>query len=139
MSYQCHLSGGKHTRIEKEIEIIPLQKIVTILLEDTLGISKTLSDYRVETTLQKLDHLSTNRTISHSLLLDDNHESQAPQHNCKRQDRPRYPGNIECDQSCDRGCLPWGIEVYVLLVFSQSLINEVIAELILARGTLLFC
>ena len=65
MSYQCHLSGGKHTRIEKEIEIIPLQKIVTILLEDTFGISKTLSDYRVETTLQKLDHLSTKMAISH--------------------------------------------------------------------------
>jgi hypothetical protein len=30
VSYQCHLSGGKHTCIEKDIEIIPLQKIVTI-------------------------------------------------------------------------------------------------------------
>jgi hypothetical protein len=34
-SYQCHLSGGKHTCIEKDIEIIPLQKIVTVLPEDT--------------------------------------------------------------------------------------------------------
>jgi len=25
--YQCHLSGGKHTCIEKDSEIIPLQKI----------------------------------------------------------------------------------------------------------------
>ena len=65
MSYQCHLSGGKHTCIEKDVEIIPLQKIVTILLEDTFGISKILSDYRVETTLQKLDHLSTKMEISH--------------------------------------------------------------------------
>jgi hypothetical protein len=65
VSYQCHLSGGKHTCIEKDIEIIPLQKIVTILLEDTFGISKILSDYRVETTLQKLDHLSTKMEISH--------------------------------------------------------------------------
>ena len=47
-SYQCHLSGGKHTCIEKDIEIIPLQKIVTVLPEDTFGISKILSDYRVE-------------------------------------------------------------------------------------------
>ena len=65
VSYQCHLSGGKHTCIEKDIEIIPLQKIVTILVEDTFGISKILSDYCVETTLQKLDHLSTKMAISH--------------------------------------------------------------------------
>src|SRR5437879_10397553 len=31
-SYQCHLSGGKHTCIEKDSEIIPLQKIVTVYL-----------------------------------------------------------------------------------------------------------
>jgi hypothetical protein len=36
-SYQCHLSGGKHTCIEKDIEIIPLQKIFTVLPEDTFG------------------------------------------------------------------------------------------------------
>jgi hypothetical protein len=65
VSYQCHLSGGKHTCIEKDIEIIPLQKIVTILPEDTFGISKVLSDYRVETTLQKLGDLSTKVEISH--------------------------------------------------------------------------
>jgi len=64
-SYQCHLSGGKHTCIEKDIEIIPLQKIVTVLPEDTFGISKILSDYRVETTFQKLADLSTKMVISH--------------------------------------------------------------------------
>jgi hypothetical protein len=31
VSYQCHLSDGKHTCIEKDIEIIPLEKIVTVL------------------------------------------------------------------------------------------------------------
>ena len=65
VSYRCHLSGGKHTCIEKDTEIIPLQKIVTILPEDTFGISKVLSDYRVETTLQALGHLSTKVEISH--------------------------------------------------------------------------
>ena len=65
VSYQCHLSGGKHTCIEKDIEIIPLQKIVTVLTEDTFGISKILSDYRVETTFQALGHLSTIVAISH--------------------------------------------------------------------------
>ena len=64
-SYQCHLSGGKHTCIEKDIEIIPLQKIVTVLPQDTLGISKILSDYQVETTFQTLGHRSTKVEISH--------------------------------------------------------------------------
>jgi hypothetical protein len=57
-SYQCHLSGRKHTCIEKDIESIPLQKVVAVLAE-TFGISKVLSDYRVETTFQTLSHRST--------------------------------------------------------------------------------
>ena len=64
-SYQCHLSGGKHTCIEKDIEIIPLQKIVTVMSADTFGISEILSDYRVETTFQMLDHRATKVAISH--------------------------------------------------------------------------
>jgi len=64
-SYQCHLSGGKHTCIEKDIEIIPLQMIVTILPEDTFGISKILSDYRVETTFQRMSDQATKVEISH--------------------------------------------------------------------------
>ncbi|HJZ69806.1 MAG TPA: SRPBCC family protein [Blastocatellia bacterium] len=64
-SYRCHLSGGKHTCIEKDIEIIPLRKIITVLPEDTFGISKILTDYRVETTFQMLDHRSTKVEISH--------------------------------------------------------------------------
>jgi hypothetical protein len=64
-SYQCHLSGGKHTCIEKDIEIVPLQKIVTVLPEDTFGISKILRDYRVETTFQALGDRSTKVEISH--------------------------------------------------------------------------
>ena len=64
-SYRCHLSGGKHTCTETDIEIIPLQKIVTVLPEDTFGISKVLVDYRVETTFQSLGHRSTKVEISH--------------------------------------------------------------------------
>ena len=64
-SYQCHFWGGKHMCIEKDIEIIPLKKIVTVLPEDTLGISKILSDYRVETTFQSLGYQSTKVEISH--------------------------------------------------------------------------
>ena len=64
-SYRCHLSGGKHSCIEKDIEIIPLQKIVTVLPEDTFGISKILRDYRVETTFQRLGYQATKVEISH--------------------------------------------------------------------------
>ena len=63
--YQCHLSGGKHTCIEQDIEIVPLEKIVTILPEDTMGISKILSDYTVETTFHRLGDASTRVEISH--------------------------------------------------------------------------
>jgi hypothetical protein len=64
-SYQCHLAGGKHTCTEKDIEIVPLQKIVTVLPEDTFGISRILSDYRVETKFQTLGPRSTRVEISH--------------------------------------------------------------------------
>jgi hypothetical protein len=63
--YKCHLSGGKHTCTEKDIEIMPRERIVTVLPEDTFGISKILSDYTVETTFQKLGDSSTKVAISH--------------------------------------------------------------------------
>ena len=65
VSYQCHLSGGKHTCVEKDIEIVPLEKIVTVLLEDTFGISKIWSDYVVESTLHREGEFSTRLEISH--------------------------------------------------------------------------
>jgi uncharacterized membrane protein len=65
VSYQCHLSGGKHTCVERDVEIVPLQKIVTILPEDTLGISKILSDYTVETTFHAVGEASTKVEITH--------------------------------------------------------------------------
>jgi len=64
-SYRCHLAGGKHSCVEQDIEIIPQQKIVTVLPEDTFGISKILPDYRVETTFHPLDDRSTRVAISH--------------------------------------------------------------------------
>lgn len=48
VSYQCHLLSGKHTCVEKDIEIVPMEKIVTVLPEDTFGIRKILCDYVVE-------------------------------------------------------------------------------------------
>ena len=65
VSYQCHLSGGKHTCVEKDIEILPLQKIVTVLPQDTFGISKVLPDYVVETTVHRVGQSSTKIEISH--------------------------------------------------------------------------
>lgn len=64
VSYQCHFSG-KHTCVEKDIEIIPMEKIVTVLPEDTFGISKILSDYVVESTLHREGEYSTKVEISH--------------------------------------------------------------------------
>jgi hypothetical protein len=65
VAYQCHLTGGKHTCIEKDIEIVPMERIVTILPEDSFGISKVLNDYTVETRLQRVGHLATKVEISH--------------------------------------------------------------------------
>jgi hypothetical protein len=41
------------------------EKIVTVLLSDTFGISKTLPDYVVETTFHRIDHQTTRVEISH--------------------------------------------------------------------------
>jgi hypothetical protein len=65
VSYQCYLSGGKHTCVEKDIEILPMQKIVTVLPEDTFGISKIWPDYVVETTFHRVGQSSTRVEISH--------------------------------------------------------------------------
>ena len=65
VSYQCHLAGGKHTCIEKDIEIVPFERIVTVMPEDTFGISRILSDYTVETTFRKVGDASTKVEISH--------------------------------------------------------------------------
>ena len=65
VSYRCYLSGGKHTGVEKDIEIVPMQKLVTVLPEDTFGIGKVLPDYGVETTLHRFGQSSTKIENSH--------------------------------------------------------------------------
>ena len=65
VSFRCHLSGGKHTCVEKDIAIVPFEKIVTILPEDTFGISRILENYTVETLFQKLGDASTKIEIRH--------------------------------------------------------------------------
>jgi uncharacterized membrane protein len=53
VAYQCHLSDGENTCVEKDIEIIPMEKIVTVFPSDTMGLTKLLPDYVVETVLKK--------------------------------------------------------------------------------------
>jgi len=65
VSYRCHLKDGKNTCIEKDIEIVPMQKIVTIFPQDTMGLTKLLPDYIVESNLTKVGESSTKVEISH--------------------------------------------------------------------------
>ncbi len=65
VAYQCHLSDGKNTCIEKDIEIVPKEKVVTVFLSDTMGLTKLLPDYVVESTLKKVDDYKTKVKISH--------------------------------------------------------------------------
>lgn len=64
-AYQCHVVGGRHLCTEKDVEIVPMERIVTILPEDTFGISKMVPDYRVETTFRKIDEHTTEMAINH--------------------------------------------------------------------------
>jgi len=65
ISYQCNLIDGKNTCIERDIEIVPLQKIVTEMVHDTMGLTRILPDYIVETTLSKIDDNSTKIEMLH--------------------------------------------------------------------------
>src|ERR1700744_3934159 len=64
-AYQCHIKGGKRTCVEKDIEVVPMERVVTVLPEDSFGISKILSDYLVETRLQNLGGVATKVEVSH--------------------------------------------------------------------------
>ena len=65
VSYQCHLKDGKNTCIEKDIVIIPMKKIVTVFTHDTMGITKLLPDYIVESELKEINDNATLIEISH--------------------------------------------------------------------------
>jgi uncharacterized protein YndB with AHSA1/START domain len=65
VSYQCHVVVGAHHCTEEDVEIVPMERIVTRLPHDTLGISAQLKDYTVETTFTELDSRTTKVTMSH--------------------------------------------------------------------------
>jgi len=65
VAYQCHLSGGRHTCVEKDIEIVPMKKIVTVFPSDTMGLTNLLPDYMVESNVSKIDPDATRIEIAH--------------------------------------------------------------------------
>ena len=65
VAYKCHLKDGKNTCVEKDIEVVPMERIVTALPEDTMGIAKMLPDYLVEARLTPLAENETKVEFSH--------------------------------------------------------------------------
>ena len=65
VAYRCHLTGGKNTCVEKDIEVVPMERIVTALPEDTMGITNMLPDYVVEARLTPLAENETKVEFSH--------------------------------------------------------------------------
>jgi len=65
IAYQCHVKGSRHTCIERDVEIVPMQRIVTEFVTDTFGISKALPDYRVVASLAREGDGRTRVEFSH--------------------------------------------------------------------------
>lgn len=65
VSYQCHMTDGKNTCVETDIEIVPMQKLVTVFPQDTMGLTKLLPDYVVESTVSKVSDTATRVEMSH--------------------------------------------------------------------------
>ena len=59
VAYRCYLTDGKNTCVEKDLEVVPMERIVTALPEDTMGITNMLPDYLVEA---RLTHVASNET-----------------------------------------------------------------------------
>src|SRR5215831_8766670 len=65
VAYRCHLTDGKNTCVEKDLEVIPMERIVTALPEDTMGITKMLPDYVVESRLTPVASQETKVEFRH--------------------------------------------------------------------------
>jgi Polyketide cyclase / dehydrase and lipid transport len=65
VAYRCHLKDGKNTCVEKDLEVVPMERIVTALPEDTMGITKLLPDYVVESRLTPLAENETKVEFRH--------------------------------------------------------------------------
>jgi len=103
VSYQCHLSGGKHTCIEKRHRDRPAG-------EDRHRIaSRHVWDKQDSQRLQDGNNISKARLFfneggNQPLLLNNDPESQTPQLNRKGQNRSRDSSNFESGQSRNRSC-----------------------------------
>jgi hypothetical protein len=65
VGYKCHLRGGRHTCIERDIEVVPMERIVTALSEDSFGVARLIPDYRVETILERESEARTRMEFRH--------------------------------------------------------------------------
>src|SRR5438045_1836050 len=65
VAYRCYLKDGKNTLVEKDMEVVPMERIVTALPEDTMGITKLLPDYLVEARLTPVASNETKVELSH--------------------------------------------------------------------------
>jgi hypothetical protein len=65
VAYRCYLKDGKNTCVEKDLEVVPMERIVTALPEDTMGITKMLPDYLVEARLTPLAENETKVEFRH--------------------------------------------------------------------------
>lgn len=64
-SYTCFLKDGRNSCTEKDVEIIPFEKIVTSMVGDTFGLTKILTDYTVETIFTKVTGQQTKMEFFH--------------------------------------------------------------------------
>lgn len=65
VAYRCYLKDGKNTCVEKDLEVVPMERIVTALPEDTMGITKLLPDYLVEARLTPVASNETSVEFKH--------------------------------------------------------------------------
>jgi hypothetical protein len=65
VAYRCYLKDGKNTCVEKDLEVVPMERIVTALPEDTMGITNLLPDYVVETRFTPLAEHETKIEFRH--------------------------------------------------------------------------
>lgn len=98
-SYKCHLSDGKNNCIEKDIEIIPMEKIVTIPPSDTMGLTKLMPDYLVETTFKGLDEKNSGGNFT--FLFQFKLEGVVIKFYYKEKSGPGDPGHHKCSQKED--------------------------------------
>ena len=65
VAYRCHLKDGKNTCVERDIEVVPMKRIVTALPEDTMGLHSIFPDYIVETVFTAIDEQTTRMEFRH--------------------------------------------------------------------------